>query len=157
MKKSVRITLVLMAISISACQQDDCPEGVVSEIEDESLQKTDSLSATENMLEFILAQKDNQLIEFPTLYDELCTEIADDSAESLILAEHLKDRGFEVINWGRGNFPPRGARIVILTMQRETCFCEVSKTYLLTTLDNHYQLSEQIRCADSVAFYQTND
>jgi hypothetical protein len=107
----------------------------------------------ENTIDFVTEHKDNNVLELPSLYDSLATQLPADSAETLLLAESLKKRGFKVINWGRGNFPPRGPRFVSLTLQKKNCFCEVSKIYYSTLYDMRFEMAERISCADSVTFY----
>lgn len=110
----------------------------------------------ENTLDFVIEHQDNNIIELPSLYDSLATQLPADSAETLLLAEALKKRGFKVINWGRGNFPPRGPRFVSLTLQKDNCFCEVSKIYYSTLYDMRFEMAERISCTDSVTLALTN-
>jgi hypothetical protein len=110
----------------------------------------------ENTVDFVTEHQDNNVIELPFLYDSLATQLPVDSAETLLLAESLKKKGFKVINWGRGNFPPRGPRIVSLRLKKENCFCEVSKIYYATTSDMRFEMAERISCADSVTFYSVD-
>ena len=42
-------------------------------------------------------------VEFTDLYTK-SVEILEDKNEKLILADMLKDKGFKVVNWGRGNW-----------------------------------------------------
>ena len=109
---------------------------------------TATKNSTESIVDFVLEHKDNTVIELPNLYDSLVTNIPDDSVETLILAEILKKKGFKVINWGRGNFM-NGPRIVNFTLQKENCFCVVSKMYYSTASDTLFQMAERINCIDS--------
>jgi hypothetical protein len=99
--------------------------------------------------------KNDEPIELSTLYDSLVSELPVDSLETLVLAEELKRKGFRVVNWGRGNFPPHGVRIVILSLAKDDCYCTVSKMYYSTTQQDLYQIHESISCKDSVIASKT--
>lgn len=107
----------------------------------------------ENTLDFVTEHKDNSVIELSSIYDSLTSTIADDSAEYLILADSLKKRGFKVIDWSRGNHP-RGPRFVNLVLQKDNCFCEVTKLYYSSFSDDWYEMSEKVSCSDSVTYYK---
>lgn len=64
----------------------------------------------------------------------------------------LKKKGFKVINWGRGSYHPRGARIVSITLQKNDCICEVNKIYYSTASDTLFEVVERIRCVDSLTY-----
>jgi hypothetical protein len=87
-----------------------------------------------------------EYIQLTNLYDTLAHTLPEDQDEKSILAERLKKKGFKITNWGRGNFPPLGPRIVIIELQKENCTCEVSKIYYATTTDTLYQMAEGINC-----------
>ena len=106
----------------------------------------------ENVVVFMINHKDNRTIELPFIYDSLTSRISEDSDESLILAESLKKKGFKVVKWGRGNYLPRGSRIVSLVLQKGNCICEVDKIYYLTSFDSLFEVAERIKCSDSVAY-----
>ncbi len=97
-------------------------------------------------IDFLISEKSNQNIEFFDLYDNLQTEILEDDKEKLILVEKLKNRGFVIEDYGRGNYPPVGARIVIVKMRRKECKCEIAKIYYYTTIDNFFEIRERIKC-----------
>lgn len=101
-------------------------------------------------IDFVVSQRANETIELPFIYTDLVSEIPSDANESSILADALKEKGFKVVNWGRGNYPPRGPRIVSLTLLKKDCICEVNKIYYFTTADSLYELSERIKCRDSI-------
>lgn len=84
-------------------------------------------------------------IEVPDLYKTLTSKIPDDKDEKSILCEKLKAKGFEVTNWGRGNFIG-GPRIVSYTLQNDFCLCEVTKRYYSTEVDTLYSVRESIKC-----------
>lgn len=111
----------------------------------------------ENMVDYVIKSRDNLMIEFPELYDSLTNNIAEDSSERLILAELLKKRDFNVTNRSRGNFPPLGSRIVSVVMKKGDCYCQVDKIYYKTITDSLYQMTERIRCSDSLTFYNQNN
>ena len=104
------------------------------------------------IIDFVINQKDNSLIELPDIYDSFATVIPDDSSEKLILVQSLKKKGFKVIDWGHGNFPPCGIRIVSLKLKKDSCFCEVSKIHYATAHVTLYRMSERINCSDSLTF-----
>ena len=78
----------------------------------------------EKTIDFVIQNKDGNTIELPFIYDSLVSVIPEDSTENLLLVNVLKKKGFKTIDWGRGNYPPRGPRIVTLTMQKDDCLCE---------------------------------
>jgi hypothetical protein len=96
------------------------------------------------------------MIELPNLYDSLTNHIMEDSTERLILVEALKKRDFKVIDWGRGNCPPLGPRIVSIKMKKGDCFCQIDKIYYKTISDSLFQMTERIRCSDSLTFYKND-
>lgn len=111
----------------------------------------------ENILNYVTSTKDNVMIELPNLYDSLTDNISEDSTERLILVEALKNRAFRVINLGRGNYPPLGARIVSITMKKGDCFCQIDKIYYKTNSDSLFQMTERIRCSDSLTLYKSEN
>lgn len=104
----------------------------------------------EEVVDLAVRLKNNRPIELSTLYDSLATTLPADSVETLVLAEELKRKGFKVIDWGRGNFPPNGVRIVVLGLKKDSCYCSVSKMYYSTIRNDLYQIRESISCKDSV-------
>jgi len=118
--------------------------------------KESSQDQVENFLNYVTTEKDNLLIELPELYNSLTNQIPDDSIERLVLVEALSKRGFKIIGWGRGNYPPSGVRIVNIVMKKENCFCQIDKIYYKTSSDSLFQMSERIRCADSLKFYNAS-
>jgi len=99
-------------------------------------------------LDFVVKNKDNRQLELPSIYNNLSVGIPEKS--EFILEKKLKKRGFKVIQTGRGNNPPKSPRIVTKIFQKENCFCEVSKIYYYTTLENNYEMTETIKCKDSI-------
>ena len=100
----------------------------------------------DKIIDFAVDNCDNKFIELPDLYEKTTDEIATDESENLIIAEKLKNRGFEVINWGRGNNPPLGPRIIATTLKKDICECDVIKIYYLTANESQYQMTEKIKC-----------
>ena len=98
----------------------------------------------EKIVDFTIKNSDGKFIELPNLYDSLSKNIKDDKTEKLILVQILKKKGFEVINWGRGNHP-LGSRIVSLTLKIDSCECEVEKIYYSDN-DSVVNVSERIKC-----------
>ncbi|MWB92821.1 hypothetical protein GON26_00430 [Flavobacterium sp. GA093] len=102
----------------------------------------------EKIVDFAIKNSNNKFIELPDLYDLISKEtIAKDEDEKLILVQILKKKGFEVKDWGRGNHP-LGSRIIVLKLKKDSCECEVQKTYYSTAdLPNEiYKITESIRC-----------
>jgi hypothetical protein len=134
--------LLSFILILAACSPNTKEKSVVSQ------------TFEEQTVNFITETKSNETIELPNLYDSLTTQIVEDSLERLKLAEILKRKGFKEINWGRGNYPPLGFRIISLTLKKDSCFCLVNKIYYATITKDVFQMSEQIRCADSLSFYE---
>ena len=100
----------------------------------------------EKILDFVLETCEDEYIEVPFLYDELAKKILDDKQESIILAESLKKRDFTITDWGRGNYHPRGPRIISLTLEHGDYECMVQKIYYSTASENVYEIAERIKC-----------
>lgn len=106
----------------------------------------------EQIIDLLIANRSGQTVEFPYLYDSLTSTIPVDSLENLIIADMLQQKGFEMVGWGHGNYPPRGPRIVSETFKKDDCYCTVSKIYYSTTYDTLYEMAERISCLDSLAY-----
>ncbi|TAE83573.1 MAG: hypothetical protein EAY81_08375 [Bacteroidetes bacterium] len=104
-----------------------------------------SAGFTDQMIDLVIKESNNEGIEFTNLYDKLVFEIATDELETVKLAEKLKRRGFRQTNWGRGNHA-LGPRLVSVTLVNENCQCEVAKIYYSTHQTDVYQITERIRC-----------
>ncbi len=104
----------------------------------------------EQVVDLAVKLKNDQPLELSTLYDSLATMLPADSTEKLILAEELKRKGFKVLDWSRGNFPPHGIRIIVLGLGRDSCYCSVNKMYYSTLRDDLFKIRESISCKDSV-------
>ena len=109
-------------------------------------QKPETKDFTEKILDFVTQNMDNESVELDNLYDKTVEKIPNDNEEKLILVEKLKKRGFKEINWGRGNYPPLGARIINITLKKDDCECEVSKIYYFTTFEDIFIMKEKISC-----------
>jgi hypothetical protein len=101
---------------------------------------------SDKIIDFAIDNCDDKFIELPDLYDKTAEKIANDENEKLILVEKLKNKGFEVINWGRGNNPPLGPRIIAATLKKSNCECDVIKIYYSTVDESQYQMTEKIKC-----------
>ena len=143
MRSQLRI-LILISLLISACNQKNIKTGKVK-------------APLENTIDYIISMKNNITIEFPNLYDSLTNYIENDSTEKLIIGQVLKKEGFEIINWGRGNYSPLGPRIISIEMKKDNCYCQVDKIYYLTQTDSLLRRTERIRCSDSLTFYKNKD
>jgi hypothetical protein len=100
----------------------------------------------ENIIEILIEKGQDTFVEFPELYENLSKGIPDDKDEKLILVEKLKNKGFKVIDWGRGNYPPLGPRIITVSLKNNNCDCYVIKIYYLTVIENEYIMTEKIKC-----------
>ena len=100
----------------------------------------------DKIIDFAIENCENKFIELPDLYDCTVNKISDDKNEKIILAEKLKNRGFNVTDWGRGNNPPFGSRIITVTLKKGIFECEVVKNYYSTTNESEYIVTEKIRC-----------
>jgi hypothetical protein len=130
-----KVLLILLFFASASCsQRNSSDRDFVDKLLD---------LATETSSEEYLGE---EYVQLTNLYDTLAHDIPDDKDEQLILVERLKQRGFEVTNRGRGNFPPLGPRIIIVELERQGCLCEVSKIYFLTVHENTYQMAEGINC-----------
>lgn len=134
------LILFFILITIVSCYKD---EKKVNENEKQFLDK---------MLDFIIANKDNETIEFPSLYDSLSTGIPQKSI--LIIGNELEKRGFVEISAGYGNYPPRGPRIVEKVYQKGDCICVVCKIYYNSAFENIYEMAERINCLDSAIYFE---
>lgn len=114
---------------------------------DEKL-KDQSTDFNEKIVDFTIKNSNDKFIELPNLYDSLSKQIMQkDEDEKLILVQILKKKGFEIINWGRGNHP-LGPRIITLTLKKDNCECEVDKIYYSADNlpDSIYVTTERIKC-----------
>src|SRR5687768_2201391 len=80
----------------------------------------------ENCLDLVIATKEDNMIEFPHIYDSLATDIPWPSDDTVLLEGMLHERGFKMINYGWGPFAC-GPRFVSRTMQKGDCICQVGK------------------------------
>ena len=125
--------LILISIFLFSCNENP---------------KNQATEFNEKVVDFAIENSNNKFIELPNLYDSLSKEIvAKDEVEKLILVQILKKKGFEVKNSGRGNHP-LGPRIIVFTLKKESCECEVKKTYYSSEdfPGEIYATTESIRC-----------
>jgi hypothetical protein len=99
----------------------------------------------DQVLDLVIKNSNGEPVEFPELYDKLAETIPDDNKEELKLVEKLKAKGFKFINWGRGNHM-LGPRIIIITLKKENCECEVAKIYYSTNSETEYSMTERVSC-----------
>ena len=126
----VLITIIVIAIQSTALAQN----------------RAQNPQFLEKVLDFAIEVRGGNLLQIPHLYTKLATTIPFDGDESLLMAEALKRRGFKVVHWGRGNYPPLGVRIVSLTLNKGDCNCRVDKIYYKTDFAFTYEMSERISC-----------
>lgn len=101
-------------------------------------------------LQFIIENKDNQYIEFPFIHQNISEGIPMKS--HLILDSLLKKKGFHELSSGRGNYPPRGPRILSKVLKKVDCYCEVNLIYYSTVFENKYEMAERIKCMNESDF-----
>jgi hypothetical protein len=139
-------TTILLCILIS-CSNHNAHEKINNSPYKTDYQMSNELSEiNKKILELIINSDSSDCIEFPSLYSKLSNKIPNDSNENLIIASYLKSIGFKVTEWGRGNYPPLGPRIVSLTLVKENCKCTVDKIYYSTISDTLFSVSERIKC-----------
>ena len=114
-------------------------------------------SVVDRVIDASIEVQSGELVEFPVLYDTLTHYIPEDKDEKLILVEKLKARGFEQVDYGRGNFPPLGPRVVIVEMKKGDCNCSVRKVYYATVAEETWQMSEAISCEKQADQKQGNE
>lgn len=109
-------------------------------------QKFDLLDElNQKIISLVVENANDKFIEFPDLYSELYPLIPDDENESLKIVDFLKFKGFETSNWGRGNYPPLGPRIISITLNKGNCECQVDKIYYNTNSEN-FLATERVKC-----------
>lgn len=126
-----RFLLIIVSIIFTGCSNESKPN---KDFLDEAIDLTIDKSSGEP-------------IQFPDLYDGLTDNLPDDKDEKLVLVEKLKERGFVITSWGRGNMPPLGPRIIGVELKKGTCICKVNKMYYSTAVDTLFQRAEEISCA----------
>jgi coenzyme F420-reducing hydrogenase gamma subunit len=99
----------------------------------------------DQVLDLVIENSNGKPVEFPELYDKLVVTIPVDDKEKLKFVEKLKAKDFKVINWGRGNHI-LGPRIIIITLKKEDCECEVAKIYYSTVSETVYNITERVSC-----------
>lgn len=83
-------------------------------------------------------------IEFIDLYPVL-DSIAPEKHEKLVIVDSLKMKGFDITNWGKGNWVG-GPRIVSFTMSNQQCECQIDKLYYSTEQEGKYRVTERLKC-----------
>lgn len=96
------------------------------------------------VIDLLIQEKSGETVEFPFLYKNLSEGIPEKS--TLKTATYLESLGFEQIQGGRGNYPPRSPRIISKTYRKDDCECEASLIYYSTTTDNFYEKAERVKC-----------
>ncbi|WP_268845955.1 hypothetical protein [Flavobacterium aestivum] len=114
--------------------------------------KNEPINFNEKVVDLAIENSNNQLIELSDLYDSKSKKnVANDEDEKLILVQILKKKGFEVKDWGRGNHP-LGPRMVVLILKKDSCECEVRKTYYSSNdlSEEIYKITESIKCKKAI-------
>jgi len=125
-----KLTLLLFLVLLVSCKQEKI---------------THIKNFEESIVEFAIEQKNNREIELKDLYDSLTNKIPDDGNEKSVIVQILKQKGFKITNYGRGNFA-NGPRVIIYNLKNKNCECEVSKYYYSTTDSTTYLRTETISC-----------
>lgn len=132
----LKFTLIILVLTYTSCNVRPNQSTL------ENLKPTNSREA---ILDMIINVHDNEQIEFLDIYSEV-TVLLPDSTEKLILSEYLKEKGFTVTNWGRGNWTD-GPRIVSQELTSEKCNCQVDKLYyFIDGYVDKYKVTERIKC-----------
>lgn len=76
-------------------------------------------------------------------YYGIVDSIASDKYERSFLVQKLKEVGYELISWGRGN-SMFGPRIINYTMSNGKNECDVIKNYLSTEEEGKYFVTEKL-------------
>lgn len=106
------------------------------------------ISQTEEIINLLIENANGEVVEFRSLYDTLYTEIPTDSLEKIFTIKYLENRGFKIIDYGRGNYPPNAQRIISIQMQNNNCKCTVDKIYYYTIDEKSYEATERISCSN---------
>lgn len=92
----------------------------------------------------ICSAKDLEFIGFYPVLDS----ISSDKYERSVLVNSLKEKGFDITGWGRGNWT-EGPRIVSYEMSNGQCGCKVLKLYYSTDQRTKYRVTERITCKEN--------
>ena len=101
---------------------------------------------TDQIISVTIRNQNGTSIEFPDLYPKVVSNIPEAKAETMILAERLKTRGFTVEGLETGTSQLSGIRSATMKLVKETCHCEVTKTYRSTPFVSAFIVTEKIRC-----------
>lgn len=146
----MKLYIIILSILLTSCSFDKKEE---TDQESEYSQETDIEKTKGWNYKTVNKQQINTLmddicstvdLEFVDLYPIL-DSIASDKNEKLILVESLKNKGFQAINWGRGNWQ-YGPRIVSISMSNGQCNCQIDKLYYSTNTNEEYKVTERIKC-----------
>ena len=100
----------------------------------------------ERLIDFIISNRNGTYLELNDLYNSTTNTINNEDDENLKLVEILKSKGFKIVEFGRGNYPPLGPRIVSFYLEKDRCKCQVDKIYYYTTITETYSNTERIKC-----------
>lgn len=156
MKQTIIVTIILS--TLWSCDNQTKKEastkdqnGIENEMQTQDLDSTSTETGwnykeveRKNIGSLLLNICSTSDLEFIDLYPTL-DSIASDKYESLILVDSLKTKGFQVIEWGRGNWM-EGPRIVSFTMSDQQCECQVDKLYYSIDQKGKYKVTERIKC-----------
>jgi hypothetical protein len=131
MKIGFYILLIFLLIS--------CKETVETEIKSKDVYYG-------KLVNFIISNPNGNSVELHDLYDSTTDSINNYNEEKLKLVEILKSKGFQIVDYGRGNYPPLGPRIVSISLKKNRCKCEVDKIYYFTSTEGTFTTSERIKC-----------
>lgn len=138
------IFMVLLSIILFSCGEKKETVSEAKETPDTSEQATSDfkkLSYKATPLDLTTVCKTDS-IEYIDLYPRTHS-IAIDSTEKMVLVEQLKQNGFTVEHWGRGNFM-EGPRMVSITLKKDDCTLRVDKLYYDTDTVGTFRVTERI-------------
>lgn len=147
----MKIGFIFLALILFSCQNQE------KEKESPSKKTETTPDNSQALSEF----KPSKIKDNPSLFENICSvspmeftdlypsihSISDDVHESLQLVQTLKKLGFEIKDWGRGNFQS-GPRIVSFTLQKDSCKIRVDKLYYSTDTVGTFRVTERIKKID---------
>jgi len=108
----------------------------------------------ETGIDIILAQKDNNTVELLSYHNSGVYISSTKDNEPTILLKTLTKRGFKTISYKQGKIPPDGPIIISTILEKDKCICQVEKLIYSTAAVQGYEVSERIKCADSLTFFR---
>lgn len=141
MKFEALVLMFLLVCSCSNNQSEEVNKPTKVVLEDGWNYREVSRDYMDTLMLDVCSSEDLEFIDLYSITDS----IAADQFEKLVLIDALKNRGFEVTQWGRGNWM-KGPRIVNYTVEGPNCKCHVDKLYYSTKHQNEFRVTERISC-----------